>query len=195
MERDPELQHWRRQWQTSEVIPSDLRRRVERETRSLRRANYWAIAVTAVMGGGAAGWAIVSQRPIAVALAIGVWFFIAVAWVASIGLSRDILRPSAATTAAFLDLSIRRCKRRLQALVAQALLYVTIVTFDLAWIYRYQGETRPMDPKAFLTSGVMLVMWAALAVPVAIGVWYRSRLRNELKNLLSLRKQHDESER
>jgi hypothetical protein len=195
MERDPELQDWQRQWQTSEVVPPDLRRRVERETRSLRRQRYWAIAVTALMGGGAAGWAIVSQRPIAGALAIGVWFFIAIAWVVSIGLTRDILIPSADTAAAFLDLSIRRCKRRLQGLVAQALLYVTIVTFDLVWIYRYQGETRPMDPKAFLTSGVMLVMWAALTVPVAIGVWYRGRLRNELKNLLSLRKQLDESER
>src|SRR5262245_10590562 len=104
MELDPELKTWRRQWQTDEVIPPDLRDRVERETRNLRRARYASIAVTLVMGGGSAGWAVVSQRPIAVALAIGVWFFIAVAWVISLGLSRDILKPSADTTAAFLDL-------------------------------------------------------------------------------------------
>jgi hypothetical protein len=195
MELDPELKAWRRQWQTNEVIPPDLRHRVERETRSLRRQRYGGIAVTVIMGGGAVGWALVSQRPITVALAIGVWFFIAVAWGISHGLTRGILTPSADTTAAFLDLSIRRCRRQLQGLVAQAVLYVTIVVFDLVWIYHYQVETRPIDPRAFLTSGIMLVMWAALAVPVAIGVWYRRRLRYELQNLLSLRRQLNEFER
>ena len=68
----------------------------------------------------------------------------------------DILSPSADTTTAFLDLSIRRCRRRLHALVAQALLYVAIIAFDLVWIYHYQTETRPMDPQTFLTSGAML---------------------------------------
>ena len=195
MERDPELKTWQRQWQTQEVIPPDLRHRVERETRNLRRGLHASIGVTVIMGGGAAGWAIVSQRPIAVALAIGVWFFIAVAWVVATGLRRDILTPSADTTAAFLDLSIRRCRRQLQGLVVQGLLYVMIVTFDLVWVYHYQGETRPMNLQTFLTSGLMLVMWVVLAVPVAIGVWYRGKLRSELQNLLSLRKQLDESER
>ena len=195
MEPDPELNTWRSQWQTDEVIPPDLRQRVERETRSLRHQLYGSSAVTVIMGGGAAGWALVSQRPIVVALAIGVWFFIAVAWVVAIGLRRDIVSPSADTTTAFLDLSIRRCRRRLHALVAQALLYVAITAFDLVWIYHYQTETRPMDAQTFLTSGPMLVTWAVLAVPVAIGVWYRGRLGNELQNLLLLRKQFDQSER
>lgn len=195
MERDPELTAWRRQWQADDAIPADLRRRVERETRTLRRERYASIAVTVIMGGGAAGWALVAQQPSVVALAIGVWFFIAIAWVVSAGLRRDILTPSADTTTAFLDLSIRRCRRRLQGLVAQAVLYVTILAFDFVWIYHYQTATRPMDPIAFLTSGRMLAIWAALAVPPAVGVWYRGRLRNELQNLLSLRKQFDASER
>jgi hypothetical protein len=195
MEPDSELKTWRRQWQTDEGIPPDLRHRVERETRSLRHQLHGSIAVTVIMGGGAAGWALISQQPMVVGLAVGVWFFIAVAWVVSIGLTRDILSPSADTTTAFLDLSIRRCRRRLHALVAQAVLYVAITAFDLVWIYHYQTQTRPMDPQTFLTSGPMLVTWAVLAVPVAIGVWYRGRLRNELQNLLLLRKQFDQSER
>jgi hypothetical protein len=195
MERDTELETWRRQWRRDDVIPPGLQQRVERETRNLRRARYAEWAVTVVFGGAAAGWALVAKRPIASAFAIGIWFFIAIAWAASIGLSRDIARPSAATTTAFLDLSIRRCRRRLQGLTAQGVLFVMILAFDLLWIYHYQGDTRPMDPKAFLTSGLMLVMWAVLAVPVAIGVRYRARLRRELRNLLSLRRQFDESER
>ena len=195
MERDPELATWQRQWQTHDLVPPDLRHRVQRETRRLRRERYAEIVVTAIIGGGAAGWALVSQRPMTLALAIGVWFFIAIAWVTSIGLRRDILAPSADTATAFLDLSIRRCRRRLQGLVAQGLLFVMILAFDLVWIYHYQAEIRPMGPWVFLTSGTMLVIWAVLAVPVAVGVWYRRRLRNELQNLLSLQRQLDESER
>jgi hypothetical protein len=195
MERDPELATWQRQWQTDDRVPRDLRHRVQRETRRLQRERYGEIAVTLIIGGGAAGWALVSQRPMTLALAIGVWFFIAITWVTSIGLRRDILAPSAETTTAFLDLSIRRCRRRLQGLAAQGLLFVGILAFDLVWIYHYQAETRPVGPWAFLTSGTMLVIWAVLAVPVAVGVWYRRRLRNELHNLLSLQRQLDESER
>ena len=195
MERDPELATWQRQWQTDDVVPPDLRHRVQRETRRLRRERYAEIVVTATIGGGAAGWALVSQQPMTLALAIGVWFFIGIAWVTSIGLRRDILAPSADTATAFLDLSIRRCRRRLQGLVVQGLLFVMILAFDLVWIYHYQAETRPMGPWAFLTSGTMVVIWAVLAVPVAVGVWYRRRLRGELQNLLSVQRQLDESER
>jgi hypothetical protein len=76
-------------------------------------------------------------------LAIGVWFFIAIAWVISLGLSRDILKPSAATTTAFLDLSIRRCRHRLQALFADAVLFVMILAFDLVWISPRYGPWSP----------------------------------------------------
>jgi hypothetical protein len=195
MEPDSELEGWRRQWQTDEVIPHDLRQRVERETRNLRRGIYAQIAVTVVMGGGAAGWAVVSQRPIAVALAAGIWFFIAVAWATSYGLSRDIVRPSAATTAAFLDLSIERCRRRLQGLTAQAVLYVLILAFDLVWIYHYMAETQPVDPWAFLTSRRMFLVWAVTAVLAALAVWFRQRFVGELRNLLNLRRQLGDSER
>ena len=195
MQPDSELEGWRRQWQTDEVIPHDLRQRVERETRNLRRGIYAQIAVTAVMGGGSAGWAMVSQRPLAVALAAGIWFFIAIAWATSLGLSRDIVRPSAATAAAFLDLSIRRCRRRLQGLTAQAVLYVLILAFDLVWIYHFVSETQPMDPWAWLTSRRMFVVWTITAVLAAVAVWYRRRILGELRNLLNLRRQLGDAER
>jgi hypothetical protein len=151
--------------------------------------------VTAIMGGGAAGWAVVSQRPMAITLAIGIWFFIAIAWATSIGLTKDVLRPSAVTTSAFLDLSIRRCRRRLRALTAQGLLYVMILTFDLVWIYHYQEETRLMALGPFLTSGRMLVVWAMTAMLAAAAVRYRRKVHRELQNLLDLRKQLGDSER
>ena len=189
MEPDTELGTWRRQWQSGDVIPSGLQQRVERETRHIRLARYGEIAVTVVMGGGAIAWALIAQRWIVGAFAIGVWFCIAIAWAMSIGLRGDILRPSAATTAAFLDLSIRRCRGRLRGLAAQCVLYVILLTFDLVWIYHYEAETRPMTPWAFLTSGDLLVVWAVTAALAAVAVWYRRRQRGELENLLDLRRQ------
>jgi hypothetical protein len=194
MPADTELETWRRQWQADEVIPADLRRRVDRETRNLRLGRYAEIAVTVVIGGGAAGWAVLSQRPIALALVIGVWFFIAVAWATSIALRRDILKPSAATTSAFLNLSIRRCRRRLVALGAQGVLYVLLLAFDLVWIYHYQTETRPIPVWAFLTSGQMLVVWVVTAVLAAAAVLYRRRLYEELQGLLNLRRELGDSD-
>jgi hypothetical protein len=195
MESDTELDTWRREWQTDDVIPPDLRQRVERETRNLRRAVYAQVAVTAIIGGGVVAWALVSQRPNVLTLAIGVWFFIAVAWVISIGLSREIMKPSAATTTAFVELSIRRCRNRLQALIAQCLLYVMILTFDLVWIYYYKAETRSLDLWTFLTSGRLLVVWPVTATLVAAAVWYRLSLHRELQNLLNLRRQLGDSAR
>jgi hypothetical protein len=195
MQSDTELDTWRHQWQTADIIPSDLRQRVERETRNLRRAVYAQIAVTILIGGAVVGWALVSQKPIVGALAIGVWFFIAVAWVVSIGLSRDVWKPSAATTMAFLELSIRRCRNRLGGLMAQGLLYVAILAFDLVWIYHYEAETRPRDPWTFLTAGGVLVVWPLTAMLGAAVVWYRRKLHRELQNLLNLRRQLGDSAR
>ena len=194
MHADTELETWRRQWQTNDAIPTDLRQRVDRETRNLRYGRYAEIAVTVVIGGGVAGWALLSQRPIVSALAVGVSVFIAIAWATSIALRRDILKPSAATTSAFLTLSIRRCRRRLVALSAQVLLYVLLLAFDLVWIYQYQAESRPIPVWAFLTSGQMLVVWGVTAVLAAAAVWYRRRLRAQLQGLLSVQRELGDSD-
>ena len=194
MHADTELETWRRQWQTGDAIPADLRQRVDRETRNLRYGRYAEIAVTVFIGGGVAGWALLSWRPIVSALAIGVWFFIAVAWAMSIALRRDILKPSAATTSAFLTLSIRRCRRRLVTLAAQVGLYVLLFAFDLVWIYHYQTETRPIPVWAFLTSGQMLVVWGVTAVLAAAAVCYRRRLHEQLQSLLDLRRELGDSD-
>jgi hypothetical protein len=189
MHADTELETWRRQWQTDDVIPSDLRQRVDRETRYLRRGRYGEIVVIAVFGGGATGWALLSPRPIVFAFAAGVWFLTGIALVTSNALRKDILKPSAATTTAFLDLSIRRCRRRLVALVAQALLYALILVFDLVWIYHYQTQTITISPWSFLTSSRMLVVWVVTALFATAALWQRRRLWRELRNLLRLQQE------
>ena len=185
-EPDLELEDWRQQWHAHDTVPPDLARAVEAGTRSLRRGIIAEIMVTIVMGGGAVGWAIASRRPDVVVLAIAIWIMIGIAWIASTLLRRGAWQPVTATTAAFVEVSILRCQRSLQAISIQAVLYVVILIFDLVWLYNYRAES---NVREFLMRpmvvGVLTVVTPLLAIAA---VWHRRRLRRELKNLVKLRR-------
>ena len=182
-ESDLELEGWQRQWQ-SQPASIDLRQKVEAGNRAMRLGLMSEIAVTILMGGGSLLWAIVSERAEVLVLAVAVWGFIAIAWTASILLRRGLWQPATSTTAAFLNVSILRCERSLEAIVVQAVLYVVILGFDLAWLYWYLQET---DVWTFLTRRPVLVV-AGIVTPIlaAVALWYRGRLRRELENLRRL---------
>jgi hypothetical protein len=80
MAADLELESWRRSWQTVARVPTDLKTRVERETRWMRLGVAIEIAITLVFGGGSLAWAVRSGRTDVLVLAIGIWVFIAIAW-------------------------------------------------------------------------------------------------------------------
>lgn len=185
MDADVELQSWRAQWETSTVVVADLKARVEHETRVMRWMLAGEVLVTVVIGGSTVGWAVVSRRTDAVVLAIGTWVFIAIAWAVSFLLRRDAWAPAAMNAAAFLDLSIVRCRRRREAISAQAILYAAILAFDLLWIY----FTAPERPRvtAFLTSGAIAWVWPLTALLAGLGLRNRRRLARELQTLERLR--------
>lgn len=182
-ESDLELEGWQRLWR-SQPASIDVRQRVEAGNRAMRHGLMWEIAVTIFMGGGSLLWAIVSERVEVLVLAVAVWGFIAIAWTASILLRRGVWQPAASTTAAFLRVSILRCERSLEAIVVQAVLYLVILAFDLAWLYWYRQET---DVWTFLTRPVVLVV-VGIVTPIlgAVALWYRGRVRRELENLRRL---------
>lgn len=183
-EPDVELEGWRRQWQTQDAVPPDLVRAVNRGTRRMRQGIVWEVAVTMVMGGGALAWAAMFPRSDVFVLSTAVWVFIGIAWIASTLLRRGAWHPLATTTAAFIEISILRCKRNLQALWTQAVLYVVISTFNLVWIYKYQARTNVIE---FLVEPIV-IGFLAVVTPTLAGIWwwYRRRLLRELANLVSL---------
>ena len=150
MEADVELDAWRRHWQSDSRVAPTLKQRVERETRAMRRFVVGEIVVTIVFGGGSLAWAALSLRTDVFVLALGVWAFIAIAWTISFLLRRGAWAPLTSTTMAFVELSILRCRRRRESIIAQAALYVMILGFDLAWIYatRPAGSRRSGDRAA-----------------------------------------------
>jgi hypothetical protein len=185
-ERDLELEQWQQQWQ-AQAVPSDLVEAVEKGTRRIRQSLIAEVAVSVIFGGGATAWAVGSGRLDVAVLAIGIWTFIAIAWIASTRLRRGAWQPAATTTAAFIDLSILRCERALQGLWIQAVLYVAILSFDLIWLYDYRDETSFTE---MLIHPVVLVFLAVIpSIMAAAHVGYRRRVRRELANLVSLRRQ------
>jgi len=194
MEADVELDSLRRLWQARAPAVPDMRERVERDTRRMRWFVAGDIAVTVVFGGGSLAWAALSRRTDVLVLAIGVWLFIAIASTLAFLLRRGAWTPAAATTTAFLDLTILRCRRRREAVAVQAVLYVMILGFDLTWIYF--ATPRPVaGALAFLTSGAILWVWAITAVLGVAAVKYRQKLTRELAALTELRREIDAGSR
>jgi hypothetical protein len=189
MQADVELGLWQQQWRAAAHDPSALKQRVERETRAMRWFVLGEIAVTIVFGGGSLAWAALSHRSDALVLAFGVWAFIAMAWTISFLLRRGAWAPVAATTTAFLELSILRCRRRRESIVAQSGLYVLIVGFDLTWIYFARPSRAAAGVAAFLTSGEIAWVWVVTLVLAASAVWQRRRLERELDMLTRLQQQ------
>jgi hypothetical protein len=193
MEFDAELETWRREWQADGAPPGDLQQRVERETRTMRALVIAEIAVTIVFGGGSVAWALASRSPDAPALIAGIWVFIAICWATSRVMRKGTWTPAAATTAAFLDLSILRCRRRYQEMLVTAVLYVFMLAFSLVWIYQHEAQRMSLEPRTYLTSWGVMVVWVISAALGAVAVWQRRRIGRELKNLIELREQTTDS--
>jgi len=187
MEADLELDAWRRAWQAESPALPDLKARVERETRMMRRFVAAEILVTVVIGGGSLVLALLSRAMDMFVLAIGVWVFIAIAWTISFLLRRGAWAPLTATTTAFLDLSILRCRRRREAVVAQVVLYVLILAFDLVWIYASASGPRH-GAIAFLTSSGIAWVWPVTGLLGIVAVRHRLKLTRELETLTALRR-------
>ena len=192
MGADVELESWRRSWRAGAAAVPDLRERVERETRMMRRFVIAEAIITVVFCGGTLAWTLLSRRTDALVLAIGVWFFTAAAWVISYLLRRDAWAPATLTTSAFLDLSILRCRRRREAIVAQAVLYVLLLAFDLTWIHAVRGASGGVI--AFLTEPSIVWVWPVTAGLAVVAVVQRRRLGRELERLGDLRRQFDRPE-
>ncbi len=173
---DTELESWRREWQAAAGVPSDLGRRVERYSSFMRVMLLSEVLVTVVIGGGVAVLAIRSPRLDMLVLVLGTWTFIAAAWIFALVSRRGLWSPSAMTTTAFIDLSIRRCRAALAASIFGTTLYFCEMAFCLSWIYHRAG----------IGAGFIAFIALLSVVFVALVLGYRRRKRAELAYLLGL---------
>jgi hypothetical protein len=192
MNSDSELVQWRRQWQAAAGARNDtdaaeaLRRRVTRDSRLQTIGLIAPILVTIGIGGTTVARALTLASPANVVLAAEVWVFILVTWAGSLWLARGTWRPVGETTAAFIDISIRRCRSNLRAASFGAWLYICQLLFVLLWKF----FSSVFDPMVVLTSWpVILLGWVGVPVFFASRSWFMRVQRAELDRLLELERQ------
>jgi hypothetical protein len=192
MNSDMELTQWQRQWRApggarhDADSAEDLRRRVTRNSRLLTIGMIAPILVTIGIGGSVTARALTLASPADVVLAAEAWVFILVTWAGSLWLARGTWRPLAETTAAFVDISIRRCRSNLRAASFAAWLYVCQLLFMVLW--KLFGSA--VELTALLTSWpVILLGWVGVPVFFASRSWFTRVQRAELDRLLELERQ------
>jgi hypothetical protein len=144
------------------------------------------ILVTIGIGGGFTALALMPATAIDVVLVAEVWFFILVTWAGSLWIARGTWSPLAETTAAFVDVSIRRCRSNVRAASFGAWLYIGQLLFILLWKF----YTTSIEPVALLTAWpVVLIGWVGLPAFFAWKSWFARRQRVKLEHFLELERQ------
>lgn len=192
MNTDAELAMWRRQWSAQPAarndahFADDLKRRVTRESRLMKIGLIAPTLVTLGIGGGFTALALTSAAPVNVVLVAEVWFFIVMAWAGSLWLARGTWRPFAETTAAFVDLTIRRCRSNIRAASFGAWLYAGQLSFMLLWML----YSTPIELTVLLTAWpVILIGWVGLPAFLAWRSWFARRQRATLDRFLELQRE------
>lgn len=191
MSIDAEVDLWRRQWQANPDEPhrdrlaADLKAHVARDSRQQKIALIVPILVTVVFGGGIVLQALRTAQPMDIVLAAEVWLFILVTWAGCVRIAQGTWRPLSETTAAFVDLSIRRCRANLRAVPFGLSLYLCqlliIVLLRLPYATHWS---------AVLTAWPTIVL-GAVGFPAVLagGIWFARRQRARLEHLLDLQRQ------
>jgi hypothetical protein len=184
-----ELDHMKQRWQKQTTVGPDLaalRERVAADNRSHRRTlgivgvtTLVVLAVTfsyAVRGHDNAAW-------YSFAFTAG---FAALVWMVALWLSRGTWEPRDGSTAAYLEVSIQRCRSVILAAPAGVLLYLAGLAGSLAWKQRLLG----LEWDQLLTAPSMVIAGWIGAPLYSVGMlWNAQRHRKRLALLLDLRRQ------
>ncbi len=188
-ETDDELREWMADWQADPAPAAEVREAIRRR---VRRQSLVMILMAAGELAFACGGLLLliwfvwrHPQPIDIATMAGFCLLVVWAELCSLWYRRGVWRPSAETTAAYLDLSLRRCQRRLLALRAGWWLLAAEVALFIPWLWVHLDE-RPASPGDFaFTYGFLALMAGGMA---AILVFLDRCTRRELQELEAVRR-------
>lgn len=194
MNDDAQIAAWRQQWQSgpepgeTSYEEERLRQRIDRESRLIRLGLIAPLLVTICIGGYIVVRAVMSGKPTDILLAVEGWIFITVMWVSSLWFARGTWSPLGQTTAAFVDLAIRRCQSSLKASRMGMWFYGgQLVTVCLLMSAMKEAPPRLIP---LLTSWpVILIGWIGLPAYILWMRWFQRARRRELARLLELKRQ------
>lgn len=138
----PELGNLRQQWQQQSPPAADvaaLRQRVAADTRTHRRTLVIVAIGTLLVLGFTLLRAARSDEPNTWVSVVFVTCFAVLVWLVALVLSRGTWRPRDESIAAYIDLSIHRCRSVIVAAPIGIVLYVAGLVGSLAWRQRLLG--------------------------------------------------------
>jgi hypothetical protein len=188
-----DLDQMKQQWQAQSAAGPDvaaLRKRVAADNRSASRTTVLVAVATLLVLALTFGYAWRSARAAA-------WFsfmftagFAVLVWLVALWLSRGTWRPRDESTAAYLDVSIRRCRSVMVAAPVGVLLYAGGLVGSLV------SRHRLMDVEwSQLLEAPAMILAGWIGAPVyALGMfWNAQRHRKRLALLLDLKRQLSDS--
>lgn len=186
--KDDELEVWRRQWQGQPAVPIDLIRKVERDTIYLRLGLYvvyipYTIGIVAAIG------AIRNPTLLSIVFASGLWLFIIIARIFGGQNMKGVWAPAAETTAAYVDLSILRCRSRLNQIRFSNVLTPLLTTFVLVGVYELSATAGHLAKREDYVSLALSFLWTIAVVTFVQIMLARRRKKTaaELAYLLDLK--------
>ena len=181
---DRELHAWQREWRQQPLAAASAGQLAASVHRGTALARGWT-AVAAVL-------TVVSLLPLVIRAArgeadgrfvVGILVFVALVWISTLWLARGTWRPRDESTAAFLDVAIRRCRASLWGAPIGIVLYVAEIAYVLVSLHRIEGGdwTRQLR-----TPGVIVVAFIVGPLYVAAQAWYSLRQREQLQRWRAL---------
>jgi len=189
--QDDELDMWREQWLAEPAVAIDLIQRVERETVQMRLGRL-ALFVPAALA--AALTVLVAMKPntVGVLFAAGLWLFMGIlGWIDKRNM-REMWSPASETPAAYLQLSIERCRRTERGWRIGRVLAVLLTAFVLFGVYELIGSAGALNTTVSYWIVAATFLWTICVVgSVLLFVQRRivRKMRTELEYLLNLQNQ------
>lgn len=181
---DHELQAWQREWREQPLAAASVADLAASVRRGTALARGWTIAAAVLTAISVLPLLLRAVRGEAEGrFAAGILVFVALIWVCTLWLARGTWRPRDESTAAFLDVAIRRCRAALWGAPVGIVLYVAEILYVLFSLERIEGA----DWTTQLRSPAMVVV-AFVVGPLYIGgqAWYSLRQRRQLRRWRAL---------
>jgi hypothetical protein len=186
---EEELELWRRQWHSQPAIPIELIRKVERQTVYLKLQRL-SLILPVLVGIGTIVLAFMTPTLPWVLLSVGTWVFIIVGLVFQFRNDKDIWAPAAETTAAYVDLSIIRCRKTLNDIRYSFIFSPLLTTFVLVALYQVLADSGAL--RIARDYAIMAGSFLYAAGIVGIVLWLmrakRKKVEAELAYLLDLQR-------
>jgi hypothetical protein len=189
MNAPPDLEQLKQRWQAQAVPGPDvaaLRERVGIDTRAHQRTLVLVGLATLLVMVVTLLYAWRSARAAAWVSFVFTTAFATVVWLVALWLSRGTWRPRDESTAAYLDVSIQRCKSVIVAAPVGILLYLAGLAGTLAWKQRLLGADWGQMLEA---PSMILAGWIGAPLYSLCMLWNAKRQRRRLAVLVDLQRQ------